>query len=300
MTYPRDLWENTALENTVYPFQLFQNRCSGTHAGHCILYLHWHEHFELLVMRHGSAVFHVDSRPYTVVKGDVLMIPGGSLHVGYSLVEGDLHYDCIVVNASLFNDWLHDPVHHQFVAPYLEGRLQFPVKICRHEEHSGYVALLEESITELRLRLPAYQLTVKSRLHLFLTLMARENKPSAEKADARGAYFPNRERFKQLIRQIESNLSDKVTVEEAARQVNLNPYYFCKLFKRLTGRTFIEYIHICRVKEARRLLTGTNESVTEIALLVGFDNPNYFTKLYKKHLGITPSMERKLDPNGSR
>ncbi|MEI0737431.1 hypothetical protein VQ056_13390 [Paenibacillus sp. JTLBN-2024] len=49
-----------------------------------------------------------------------MLIPGGSLHVGYSLAEGDVHYDCVVVNASLFNDWLHDPLHIQFVAPYLE------------------------------------------------------------------------------------------------------------------------------------------------------------------------------------
>lgn len=84
MTYPRDLWEDTALENTAYPFQLFQNRCLAARAGHCILYLHWHEHFELLVMKRGSAVFHIDSRPYAAAEGDVLIIPGGSLHVGYS------------------------------------------------------------------------------------------------------------------------------------------------------------------------------------------------------------------------
>ncbi|MEK5642610.1 AraC family transcriptional regulator [Paenibacillus rhizosphaerae] len=294
MTYPRDLWEDTALENTAYPFQLFQNRCLAARAGHCILYLHWHEHFELLVMKRGSAVFHIDSRPYAAAEGDVLIIPGGSLHVGYSLAEGDVHYDCIVVNASLFNDWLHDPIHIQYVAPYLEGRLRFPVKIsCYEEGHPGHLAHLEEIIRELSSKPPAYQLTVKSRLHLFLTLLARENNPSMLEAEAHNAYFPNRERFKQLIRHIESNFSDKMTIEQAARQVSLNPYYFCKLFKRLTGRTFVEYVNICRVKEARRLLTETNESVTEIASRVGLDNPNYFTKLYKKYMGTTPTRERK-------
>ncbi|WP_354520620.1 AraC family ligand binding domain-containing protein [Paenibacillus sp. OAE614] len=44
-----------------------------------MLYLHWHEHFELLVMKRGSAVFHIDSRPYAAAEGDVLIIPGGSL-----------------------------------------------------------------------------------------------------------------------------------------------------------------------------------------------------------------------------
>lgn len=294
MTYPKELWEDTLLENPAYPFQLFQNRCPSVQAGESILYLHWHEHFEFLAMQKGSAVFHIDSRPYAVQAGDVLLIPGGSLHVGYSLAEGDVHYDCVVVNASLFNDWLHDPLHIQFVAPYLEGRNQFPVKLSdRDESAAGCMPLLHDIIGELAAKPPAYPLVVKSRLHLLFTLLARAYMPKTDEWKPETDYFPNRERFKELIRTVEASFSQKLTVEQAAGQVNLNPYYFCKLFKRLTGRTFIEYVNICRVKEARRLLDSTPDSVTEIAAKVGCENPNYFTKLYKKYMGVTPSQTRK-------
>ncbi|WP_321166514.1 AraC family ligand binding domain-containing protein [Paenibacillus sp. Soil766] len=105
MTYPKELWENTRLEHKTYPIQLFQNRFPKVKSNDCILYLHWHEHFEIIVMREGSAVFHIDSRPYIVNEGEVIIIPGGSLHVGYALHYGNVHYDCIVLNAALFNDW---------------------------------------------------------------------------------------------------------------------------------------------------------------------------------------------------
>ncbi|WP_411268059.1 AraC family transcriptional regulator [Paenibacillus sp. PL91] len=294
LTYPKELWENTRLEHKTYPIQLFQNRCHNVSPNDCILYLHWHEHFEIIVMREGSALFHIDSRPYIVYVGDVIIIPGGGLHVGYALHSENVHYDCIVLNASLFNDWVHDPVHAQFVAPYLEGRLHFPVKPSEQDEQClRHNTLLDEVITELATKPPAYQLIVKSKLHTLFTLLSRtfmERQLAGKPAEP---YFVNRDRFKTLIQRIESDFGEKMSIEQAAKQVSLNPYHFCKLFKKLTGRTFVEYVNVCRMNEAERLLRESNDTITEIAAIVGCENPNYFTKLYKQYKGMTPSQTRK-------
>ena len=293
MTYPMELWENTRLEHTIYPFQLFPSH-QYVKKNDCILHLHWHEHFEIIVMRRGRILLHIDSQPYMAVAGDVVIIPGGSLHVGYSLDDGDVNYDCVVLNASLFNDWMHDPVHVQYVSPYLEGRQRFPVKPADHDEVcTSYYHLLDEVIVELSAKAPAYQLVVKSKLHALFTLLSRTFIPLQSDDKPAGVYFPNYEGFKSLIQRVETNLSERMTIKEAAKVVSLNPYYFCKSFKRLTGRTFIEYVNICRMKEAKRLLLESNDSITEIASKVGCENPNYFTKLYKKYMGMTPSMTRR-------
>jgi AraC-like DNA-binding protein/mannose-6-phosphate isomerase-like protein (cupin superfamily) len=294
VTYPKELWENTRLEHKTYPIQLFQNRLLAVKPNDCILYLHWHEHFEIIVMREGSAVFHIDSRPYIVKEGDVIIIPGGGLHVGYALHYGNIHYDCVVLNAALFNDWVHDPVHAQFVAPYLEGRLRFPVKPSEQDEIClRFYSLLDEAIVELTAKPPAYQLVVKSKLYVLFTLLSRTFMVQQSSGKPAEQYFINRDRFKTLIQRIESNFCEKMTIEQAAKQVSLNPYHFCKLFKKLTGRTFVEYVNLCRMNEAERLLRDSNNTVTEIAAMVGCDNPNYFTKLYKQYKGMTPSQARK-------
>ncbi|WP_419874045.1 AraC family transcriptional regulator [Candidatus Pristimantibacillus sp. PTI5] len=294
MSYPKELWENTRLEHKSYPIQLFQNHCHDVKPNDCILYLHWHEHFEIIVMRQGSALFHIDSRPYVVNEGDVIIIPGGGLHVGYALGYGHIYYDCVVLNASLFNDWVHDPVHAQFVAPYLEGRLHFPVKPAEQEESCRrYFPLLDEAVAELAAKPPAYQLVVKSKLHALFTLLSRtflERQLAGKPAEP---YFVNRDRFKRLLQRIESDFCEKISIEQAAKQVSLNPYHFCKLFKKLTGRTFVEYVNVSRMNEAERLLRESNDTITEIAAKVGCENPNYFTKLYKQYKGMTPSQARK-------
>nr|WP_285856081.1 AraC family transcriptional regulator [Paenibacillus illinoisensis] len=287
------LHENTRIDHKSHPFQLFQNRCSDMKMEECIMYLHWHEHFELITMRKGHAVFHIDSRPYTAGPGEVLVIPGGTLHVGYALEEGDVEYDSVVVNAALFHDFTHDPLHLQYVAPYLEGRIRFPVKPAEQDEIcQDYYSLIHDAIEEMVKQPPAYQLVAKSKLHALFTMLARTFMPQQLPGKAAGSYFPNRERFKQLIEQIEANAAEKISVTEAASQVGLNTYHFCKMFKKLTGRTFVEYVNGCRMTEAEHLLRSSNLTITEIAARVGCDNANYFTKLYKQYKGMTPSEGR--------
>lgn len=158
----------------------------------------------------------------------------------------------------------------------------------------AYYSLLESVIAEVQLKGPAFQLVVKNQLHLFFTLMSRSF-PS-QHVDGRQQnerYSVNRERFKPLLEYLDSHYDEKISIEFAAKFVSLNPYHFCKTFKRLTGRTFIDYVNLCRMNEAERLLLETNDTVTEIAGRVGCDNPNYFTKLYKQYKGVTPSAARK-------
>nr|WP_028562444.1 AraC family transcriptional regulator [Paenibacillus pinihumi] len=289
MAYPKELWEETRLVEKSYPFQLFDNHHPHSRRGENIMHLHWHEHFEIIMIREGIAIFHIDSVPFEVGPGDVLFVPSGGLHVGYNRGDAPVHFQSVVFNSSLFSGWAHDAVHMQFVAPYLEGQLRFPVKpdelhsICR--EH---YELLYRIVEEFQAKEPAYQLMVKSHLHLLFTLLSRAFLPQRLASRPKEQYSASTSRFKTLIHYLDHHYMDKITVEQAARQVNLNPYHFCKTFKKLTGRTFIEYVNMRRINEAERLLRESDLTITEIAGLVGCDNPNYFTKLFKQYKGMTP------------
>ncbi|EFM09968.1 transcriptional regulator, AraC family [Paenibacillus curdlanolyticus YK9] len=294
MAYPRELHETTPLDGKAYPFQFFFNANRDVKVNQQILFLHWHEHFEIIRMEKGSAIFHIDSQPYTAHPGDVLMVPAGGLHVGYSISEGEVAFLSIVFNASLFQDWLHDPIHASFLLPYLQERVQFPVQPAEVDPACAtYFAILDQAISEFNAKRPAFQLIIKSQLHILLTMLARAFLPEQLPPAANRRYIQNRDRFKSLIHHIETNIGDKHTVEEAAKRLNLNPYHFCKMFKKLTGRTFIEYVNVCRVNEAERLLLESELSITEIAGKIGCDNPNYFTKLFKQYKGVIPSKLRK-------
>ena len=79
------------------------------------------------------------------------------------------------------------------------------------------------------------------------------------------------------------------TVTQCAQEVNLSNNYLTDLLKKETGKSTQEHIHYYLIEEAKnRLLSSNSKSVSEIAYELGFDYPQYFTKLFKKRVGFTP------------
>ncbi|MEE1897628.1 helix-turn-helix domain-containing protein [Flavobacterium rakeshii] len=83
------------------------------------------------------------------------------------------------------------------------------------------------------------------------------------------------------------------TVKTMADSLNLSPRYLSDMLRQETGKTAIELIHIYLITEAKHLLQASENTVAEIAYLLGFENPPYFTRLFKKEAGITPNEYRK-------
>jgi two-component system, response regulator YesN len=92
---------------------------------------------------------------------------------------------------------------------------------------------------------------------------------------------------------IDEHFAEAITLEEAAEHVGLSPYYFSKLFKDRFGITFIDYITEIRMKRAKELMENPDVSVKEVCYTVGYKDPNYFSRVFKKYTGLTPSEYRK-------
>jgi len=82
------------------------------------------------------------------------------------------------------------------------------------------------------------------------------------------------------------------TVAYMAEKLNISSRYLSDLLKQETGKTAIELIHIYLIKEAKNLLSEGKMNVSEISFSLGFENPNYFARLFKKEVGIPPSVFR--------
>jgi AraC-like DNA-binding protein len=78
------------------------------------------------------------------------------------------------------------------------------------------------------------------------------------------------------------------TVHDMASQLNLSPKYLSDLLKQETGKTALELIHLYMISEAKNMLVAGDRSITEIAYQLGFENPPYFSRLFKKEVGMSP------------
>jgi two-component system response regulator YesN len=88
------------------------------------------------------------------------------------------------------------------------------------------------------------------------------------------------------------HLSEPITLEDITDEIKISKNYFCNLFKEETGETFWDYLTKVRVDKAKELL-HTDMKNYEVALQVGYENPSYLSKVFKKYVGITPSEYRK-------
>lgn len=294
MTYPIELRENTYLTGSLYPINLFRNISPSGKAGRNVLCLHWHDHFELVYMVSGSAVFHIDSQPFDVLPGDLLMVSGGQLHTGFAAAEEPVEYWSLVFNRILLGEPKGDPIHERYLSPFLDGKLRFPARISgQPSELNAIRSIVHRIQSEFDRKSRAFELVVKAELLLLFTQLVRMYLPE-HSAEAALPGNQRMERFKSLILHIQTHYHENLSVSEAARMVHLNPYYFCKVFKSATGRTFIDFVNRCRMDEAERLLQDHDLTITETAERVGCGNLNYFTRLFKQIKGMTPSEARKM------
>ncbi|MDA3940842.1 MAG: AraC family transcriptional regulator, partial [Spirochaetia bacterium] len=91
---------------------------------------------------------------------------------------------------------------------------------------------------------------------------------------------------------IKNNYSKDITLEETASHCNLSSFYFSKLFKKEKGITFIDFLTNERIQEAKELLENGHLSIKEISGKIGYSDPNYFTKVFKKVESISPTAYR--------
>jgi two-component system response regulator YesN len=81
-------------------------------------------------------------------------------------------------------------------------------------------------------------------------------------------------------------------VEEVADHLGISNSYFSLLFKAHFGETFVEYVTKQRMEQAKSMLRASDKSITKICALVGYTHRRYFTKVFQKYTGMTPSEYR--------
>lgn len=91
---------------------------------------------------------------------------------------------------------------------------------------------------------------------------------------------------------IKEHLTEKLSLDQVTEQVYLSKSYFCRIIKDELGCTFTEYVNRLRIERSRSLLRGTGMSIAEIACAVGFDDQSYFTRIFKKQVGVAPGKYR--------
>ena len=94
---------------------------------------------------------------------------------------------------------------------------------------------------------------------------------------------------KKANRIIDDRFNCDLTLEDIAKELLISPQYFCRLYKSETGVNFVEQLTNVRLENAKKLISMGQYTIKEVCFMSGYSDPNYFSRLFKKHQGICPS-----------
>ena len=96
------------------------------------------------------------------------------------------------------------------------------------------------------------------------------------------------------IRYIHTHYAERITLKDISQKVHLSPSYFGKMFKEETGDTFVAYLNRVRIERSKELMLRKRMRLTDVAQAVGFEEQSYFTRVFKRVVGVTPTHYREI------
>jgi AraC-like DNA-binding protein len=248
---------------------------------------HTHDFHELVYIRRGRGIHHINGHPYPIITGDLYLMQPGEFH-RYETHAEPIEIINIIFYSSLFAtaDWVEVEAMPS-LAPFFQPHTRERHKITLGPPNDHLVETLCERIrSELLRRPPGYRLLCRS-LALELLLSIGRAAQGQDDGHAAGPIAT-------VIAYLHAHPEEPVTMGDLAAETGLSANYLGERFHAETGATVADYLNRLRIDRARELLAGSTRSVTDIALSTGFDGASYFGKVFRRLTGHTPRAYRRL------
>ena len=251
---------------------------------------HYHPEIELTLITRGSGTRLVGDHSASYGAGDLVLLGANLPHTWFSRKPGRKikSNEAIVVQflASAMLESLLELPEFETVRSLLNKSglgLHFPPDVARSMEQ--------------RLR----DLTAKQGLDAWLALASLLGALSQSESEVlANASYRNQRSFKmesrlgRIIEHIEASCDDRCSLVEIASFACLTPTSFARYFRKMTGKTFVEFRNSCRIRRACHALAENDRNIVEIAIESGFENLANFNRQFRKSTGMTPREYRKL------
>ncbi|MBB3110983.1 AraC-like DNA-binding protein/mannose-6-phosphate isomerase-like protein (cupin superfamily) [Paenibacillus phyllosphaerae] len=254
--------------------------------------------FELLYVSQGAAVTTMHDAAYPLQAGQMILLPPGVWHQNEVLSEPHakfigIHFDFLgEMDVQCEDDMVVNENHVQprkFAVEAVSDEFSPLSDHLVYHPSPAVVEWMEQLIQEFSMRSPGYKLICKGlMLNILVSLLRTQMARRIAKSTPHGPQIAA------LMQAVEADPSHDWSSRSLASRANMHEDHLAKLFKRIAGKPPGEFVADIRHREARRLLRETEQTVMEIGQQVGYEDLHYFSRVFKRHEGISPREYRKL------
>lgn len=246
---------------------------------------HFHSEIELISILSGSMTIRTESEKYKASVGEVLFI---NSNIPHSTIEVDPCFSGKLV---------------QFRMPSLiRGNLGYlykffnnsgtPAFLFSSSEDTDIISdAIEEIFREKDNKGASAEYFITSKMYMILSVLYKNN--LFEDTEKLIKNKKEIERLLPVLEYIDTHYNESINIGDLSSILNLNEYYFCRVFKKIMGSTATDYINFVRTNYARKLLF-TKKTILEISLETGFSSLSYFNRTFKKYFQYPPSVYKKI------
>ncbi|WP_127588831.1 AraC family transcriptional regulator [Paenibacillus koleovorans] len=223
--------------------------------------------YVLSLTTQGSTNYYISDQQYSISKGDILFFPR---YLPRSRVMNEL------------DQWRHIVVvfHLQFGSESDHALLDNLNHVFKNLDQTRFAFLFQELLQAWGEKQTGYLIRCRSRIMEIMHLLIIDS------IDHKTSHL---RMVETLIGLMYANEHKFYSIEELSREIGISPSYLCLIFKKTTGKTAIQYQNQIKIGKACDLLRSGEYNITEAAERLGFKDIYYFSRLFKKIMGTTPS-----------
>lgn len=219
----------------------------------------------------GGCIITIEGREYILKPGDFALIPSGKIYSCKLTREKYLLKYWCDFNATVGNISIFDFIPTNYV-----------IKIDDTEK-------LQEMFHGIFYNKNYYTLAEETRKNSLLSSILYEY---MEKGVEHGTEVTNKIDFISVIKYMEENIKEKITINDLASVAYMHPTSFARAFNKAIGKPPIAFLNELRVETAKKSLAETDKHISDIALEVGIDDEFYFSRFFATHTGVSPAEYR--------
>lgn len=245
-----------------------------------------HNFWELVYVDSGQVAINANARLFHLKSGELIFHKPNEFHT--LRADNKTASNVFVISFVCSSEAMHF---------FKEKTMTLPPKLKKHissiiKEYNETFVRMSVADTKLEMKENppiGSQQMIRLQLEQLLIMLIRHEQ---ETRDLR--VFPSKESMEnhlvtQILDIIEKHKYEQLSVEQICRKLSYSRAYLTKIFKETTDYTILEYILIEKIKEAKRLIREGHLNFTQIADKLAFDNPQYFSRVFKRMTNMTPS-----------
>lgn len=256
---------------------ILRNIASAKYGGDWYSIPHAHSHTELFYIVGGDGQFRIDGRLFPVRAHQLVVVNPNILHTEVSYEAHPLEYIVLGIEGL------------ELTTP---GSDEARYCIYSFPENNEVLVCMQTILREMQECRPEYQTVCLACMDIIMVQLMRGTSVSVTQAPARS---PVNQQCAAVRYYIEQHYKEPITLDTLAERVSINKFYIAHAFKREYGVSPINFLIACRIREGKRLLAETDLSLSQIAAVLGFSSPSYFSQRFRHAEGVSPTEYRKTN-----